>query len=78
MSAFVGSLILYWPGGSLLSIAYKISLMPTPVFAEQLIAFYVSSPIISSISFFIFSASAPGKSTLFKTGIISRLFSNAR
>ena len=78
MSAFVGSLISSWGGGTLLTIASKISLIPTPVFAEQFIALDVSSPIISSISCFIFSASAPGKSTLFKTGIISRLFSKAR
>ena len=78
MSAFVGNLISSWGGGTLLTIASKISLIPTPVFAEQFIALNVSSPIISSISCFIFSTSAPGKSTLFKTGIISRLFSKAR
>ena len=45
---------------------------------ESIIAFDVSNPIIDSISFLIFSGSAPGKSTLLRTGIISKSFSKAR
>ena len=38
---------------------------------EQYYSQDVCSPIISSICFLVFSTSAEGKSTLFKTGIIS-------
>ena len=41
-------------GGSLLIIASKISSIPSPVFPEQGIAFVVSIPTTSSISFFFF------------------------
>ena len=74
----VGDFISSWGWGILLTTASNISLIPNPVLAEQFIALDVSNPIISSISYFIFSGSAPGKSTLFKTGIISKLFSSAR
>ena len=57
--------------GKFFIIASKISSTPSPVFPEQLIAFEVSIPTTSSISFFVFSISEAGKSILFKTGITS-------
>ena len=63
--------------GNILTIASKISSIPSPVFPEQLIAVEVSMPITSSISFFVFSKSEAGKSILFKIGITSWLISNA-
>ena len=40
--------------------------MPSPVFPEHDMAFVVSMPTTSSISFFVFSISNAGKSILFK------------
>ena len=50
-----------------------------PIFALALTskAWLQSSPIVCSISDFTRSGAAAGKSILFKTGMISRLFSNA-
>ena len=45
--------------------------MPSPVLPEQEIAFEVSIPTTSSISFFVLSISEAGKSILFKIGITS-------
>ena len=56
----------------------KISLTPIPAFAEALIISLQSNPTTSSISLATRSGSDPGKSILFKIGIISRLFSSAR
>ena len=61
-----------------MTIVSKISVMPIPSFAEAKIAPLQSKPIISSISPITRSGSAPGKSILFKTGIISRLLSRAK
>ena len=52
-------------------IASKILSIPSPVLPEQEIAFIVSMPTTSSISFFVFSMSEAGKSILFKIGITS-------
>ena len=57
--------------GKYLTMPSSISSMPSPVLPEQLIAFEVSIPITSSISFFVLSISDAGKSILFKIGIIS-------
>ena len=53
------------------------SFIPNPVFAETAIVSVVSIPINSLICFLTFSTSDEGKSTLFKTGIISRFASIA-
>ena len=50
---------------------------PSPVFPEQLIAFDVSIPTTSSISFLVFAISEAGKSILFNIGITSWLISSA-
>ena len=55
----------------MLIIVSKISSIPSPVLPEHGIAFDVSIPTTSSISFFVLSMSEAGKSILFKTGIIS-------
>ena len=52
-------------------ICSRISLIPSPVFPEQGIAFSVLMPITSSICVFVFSKSEAGKSILFRTGTIS-------
>ena len=56
----------------------KTSSMFNPVFAEIQGASIAGIPIISSIYCFISSGLAFGKSTLFITGKISRLLSNAK
>ncbi len=58
-------------------IASKILSIPSPVLPEQEIAFIVSMPTTSSISFFVFSMSEAGKSILFKIGITSWFISSA-
>ena len=63
--------------GNLLIIASKISSIPSPVLPEQEIAFVVSMPTTSSISFFVFSVSEAGKSILFNTGMTSWFISSA-
>ena len=57
--------------GNLFIMASKISSIPSPVLPEQEMAFVVSIPTTSSISFFVFSISDAGKSILFKMGITS-------
>ena len=63
--------------GKFFIIDSKISSIPSPVFPEHLMAFEVSMPTTSSISFFVLSISDAGKSILFKTGITSWLISKA-
>ena len=55
----------------MLTIASRMSFMPSPVLPEHEIAFVVSIPTTSSISFFVFSISDAGKSILFNIGITS-------
>ena len=55
-----------------IKIRSKISLIPMPVFAEQKIAFEVSSPMTSSICCLTPSGSAEGRSILLITGTISK------
>ena len=57
--------------------ASSSSLMPMPLLALTSTAPLQSSPITCSISFFTRSGSAAGRSILFMTGMISRLFSSA-
>ena len=64
-------------GGKVLIIDSRISSIPSPVLPEHPIAFDVSIPITSSISFFVFSKSEAGKSTLLRTGTISWFISKA-
>ena len=63
--------------GNLFIMASKISSIPSPVLPEQEMAFVVSIPTTSSISFFVFSISDAGKSILFKIGITSWFISKA-
>ena len=63
--------LLFFGAGKVLTIASKISSIPSPVFPEQLMALDVSIPITSSISCFVFSISEAGKSILFRIGITS-------
>ena len=61
--------------GSLLIIVDKILSTPSPVLPDAKIDSLVSIPITSSICFFTLSGSDAGRSDLFKTIIISWLFS---
>jgi hypothetical protein len=64
-------------GGSRVTIASSTSGMPRPVLAEIITASEASMPMTSSICCLIFSGSAAGRSTLFRTGTISWLLSSA-
>ena len=76
-SAFRGALRSPTGGGRRLTIASRRSSMPRPVLADTLTASDVSMPITSSISWQTRSASAEGRSILFRTGMISWLASIA-
>jgi hypothetical protein len=65
-------------GGTRLTIASRISLMPMPALALAGTASLQSRPITSSTSWRARSTSAPGRSILLNTGTISRLFSSAK
>mmetsp|Transcript_16027 Transcript_16027/g.25876 ORF Transcript_16027/g.25876 Transcript_16027/m.25876 type:complete len:209 (-) Transcript_16027:557-1183(-) len=65
-------------GGTLATICSKISSIPMLALAEATTASEQSSPSTSSISRFTRSGSAPGKSILFSTGMISSSASTAR
>ena len=65
-------------GGTNRTISSKISSIPIPAFAEHCTASVASNPKTSSISCATRSQSAAGKSILFKTGTISKSFSNAK
>ena len=56
----------------------KISGIPCPVFAEQRMAFWASSPMTSSICVFTSSGLAAGRSILLRMGTISKSRSMAR
>ena len=58
--------------------AFKIASIPAPVFALAGMTSVGSQPNKSTISSVTSSGLALGKSTLFKTGIISKSFSSAR
>ena len=78
INARVGSSDLSGGGGTLLTIASKISGIPIPDLAEHKTASEASKPMISSISCLTRSGSAEGKSILLITGMISRSCSKAR
>ncbi len=65
-------------GGTLWTIASRISSMPTPILAEAGIAPEASIPMTCSICSLARSGSAPGRSILLSTGMISSPASEAR
>ena len=70
IDACSGSSISTLGGGTKRTICSKTSFIPVPFLALIAGASEASTPIISSISFFILSGSDWSKSILFKTGII--------
>ena len=64
--------------GILFTIFLRIFSTPSPVFAEALITSSLLHPNKSTMSSVTSSTFAEGRSTLFKTGIISKSFSRAK
>ena len=65
-------------GGTRSTMASRISSIPMPCLAEAGIAWEASMPMMFSICSRAFSGSAPGRSILFRTGMISSPESTAR
>ena len=78
MRALNLSFLLPFGPGILVMISSKTLSTFNPVLAETKQASSQGKPIVSSISFFVPSTFALGKSTLFITGIISKSLSSAK